>query len=132
MMFVRSAALLVLSAIAVSAKSDMTALGAECPEVSPVSAAGEGGSCAGMNQACEYTEFNGAPACPSGTVFQCRCVSGGDPFICSCRGDGKEAEEVDVEEVEMEEPEGTSGAFAASVASSLMLSGAIATFAVGV
>merc|ERR1711933_410629 len=99
--------------------------------MSPVSAEGSGGSCGYMNQQCFFTELQGAPPCQAGTEFQCRCPGGGEPFVCSCCGAGKEADEVEAEGVEIGDPEDESGAFAAPLASSLVLSGAIAAFAVG-
>jgi len=61
-----------------------------CPEDSPVTtiAEREGGSCNFMSESCQYNPGTGAPECPDNTSFQCRCGGRGNPYICSCRGDG--------------------------------------------
>jgi hypothetical protein len=104
-----------------------------CPLVSPVTTLDvrEGGTCNSMNEECRYVPATGAPVCPIGTDFRCRCASGGSPYICSCRGDGKDAGEdaTDVEALDVGLDEAASGA---NMVSTLMVSGAaIATLALG-
>jgi hypothetical protein len=35
--------------------------------------------------------ITGAPVCPTGTNFQCRCGGPGLAYVCSCRGEGTAA-----------------------------------------
>jgi hypothetical protein len=99
-----------------------------CPLTAPeVDIDGFGGTCEFMSQSCFYDLTTGAPACVVGTQYQCRCASGSDPFKCSCRGDGKEGDDTDIDALEVE----LSGASTATVASTLMASGAIAAVFMG-
>lgn len=121
-MIFRSAALVWIAAILVSVSAKEDTKTSTCPPTYPMNT-----TCGFMHQSCKYTNATGAPACQIGTIWQCRCADKGVNFTCSCRGDGKDAGDTDVEALDVGMAAESGAAWTTAVAA-LAAAGALAAF----
>lgn len=117
-MIARTTALVFLSTVVATSMADV------CPVTRPDATV----ACDFRNQDCRY----GSDGCQEGFVYQCRCGTAGEPFVCSCRGDlgattitNSNEPATDVESLEVESGAASLAAMASSVA---LLGGMVALF----